>query len=297
MRSILLSQTIWESHWIAQLYASVGLVVVSLVFRWVLRRAVNLQHKASVDLRRRWLLQIRNFTFLLIAAGLVLIWATELKVAAISVVAIVAAMVIATKELILCLTGGFLKISSRMFVLGDTIEVGAVRGEVIDQTLLTTKLLEHSAGPNGSQFTGRTITLPNALLLSQPTFNEALTKSFGLHAFTVPVKADAGWEAHESALMEALREVCAPYLSQAKSSVQAMAKEEGLDAPNVEPRVQLGIPEPGQVNLIARLPYPIDSKNRVLQQVMRAYLGKAAVIDQAKAQDDAKADPPSALKE
>ena len=272
----LLAQNVYEIHWFAQTLASVGVVVVAVILRWGLRRAVNSQHKASPDLRRRWLLQVRNLTFALIAIGLVLIWATELKTAAISVVAIVAALVIATKELILCLTGGFLKLSSRMFVLGDHIEINGVRGEVIDQTLLTTKMMESTPGPNGSQYTGRTITLPNAILLSQPVYNETLTRSFGLHVFTVPVKADAGWEAHESALLGALNQACEPYLEQAKLAVQTLAREEGLDTPSVEPRVQIAVPEPGRVDLIARLPYPVDQKNRVIQQVLRAYLRAAA---------------------
>lgn len=285
MLQVLLSESTAERMWVSQVVASVGVILVAFVLRWVLRRAVNSQQKASADLRRRWLLQVRNLTFLLIVAGLVLIWSTELKTAAISVVAFVVALVIATKELILCVSGGFLKISSRMFMLGDHIEVGGVRGEVIDQTLMTTKLLEHSAGPNGSQFTGRTITLPNVLLLSQPLYNESLTRSFGLHAFTVPVKADEHWEAHESALAEVLQSVCGPYLEQAKKSVQAMAREEGLDAPNVEPRVHVGIPEPGRVNLIARMPYPIDAKNRVLQQVTREYLRKVSSLPKAPPDD------------
>lgn len=276
----LLAQTAAQTHWIAQSLASLGVIVVAVLLRWVLRRAVNSQHKVSADLRRRWLLQIRNLTFALIAIGLILIWATELKTAAISVVAIIVAIVLATKELILCLTGGLLKLSSRMFVLGDHIEVGSVRGEVIDQTLLTTKLMESSAGPNGSQYTGRTITMPNAILLSQPVYNETLTKSFGLHVFTVPVKADAAWQQHESALLKALNDACSPYLEQARSAVSMLAQEEGLDTPSVEPRVQIAVPEPGRVDLIARLPYPVDQKNRVIQQVLRAYLREVATLTQ-----------------
>jgi len=215
---------------------------------------------------------VRNLIFIIIVGGLVLIWATELRTAAISVVAIVAAMVIATKELLLCLSGGFLKLSSRMFVLGDHIEIGPVRGEVIDQTLLTTKLMESTAGPNGQQFTGRIVTLPNAMLLNQPVMNESLTKSFGLHVFTVPVNADEDWAFHEAALLSALRSVCKDYMEPARRAVDELAREEGLNAPNVEPRVHLSIPEPGRIDLVARLPYPVDRKGRVLQEVMRDYL-------------------------
>ena len=265
-------------NWYAQGIATAAIVVGALLLRWVLRRGIQRQKKMSPDMRRRWLLQVRNLTFILIAIGLVLVWATELKTVAISVVAIVAALVIATKELILCLSGGFLKMSSKSFVLGDHIEIGPVHGEVIDQTLLTTKVMESTAGPNGQQFTGRIITLPNAMLLSQPVSNESLTKTYGLHVFTVPVKADTGWQAHEAALNAALRSACDPYLDQAKRAVAALAREEGLSAPNVEPRVHVSIPEPGRVDLIARLPYPMDRKGKVLQEVMRDYLSRAAAI-------------------
>lgn len=276
----------WNQPWSGQLVASVAIVVAALLLRWVLRRGIQRQNKMSPDMRRRWLLQVRNLSFGLIAAGLVLVWATELKTVAISVVAIVAALVIATKELILCLSGGFLKMSSKSFVLGDHIEIGAVRGEVIDQTLLTTKIMESSSGPNGQQFTGRLITFPNAILLTQPVINESLTKTFGLHVFTVPVKADAGWDQHETALLAALHSACEPYLEQAKRVVNALAAAEGLSAPNVEPRVHVSIPEPGRVDLIARLAYPVDAKGKVLQEVMRDYLARVASFKPAEVADD-----------
>lgn len=287
----LLAQDESTYPWLPQVIASVAVFVAALLLRWALRRGIQSHHNMSPDMKRRWLLQIRNLAFLLVAIGLVLIWATELKTFAISVVAIVAALVIATKELLLCLSGGFLKISSRMFVLGDHIEIGAVRGEVIDQTLLTTKIMESSAGPNGQQFTGRLITVPNAILLSQPVVNESLTKTYGLHVFTVPVKADAGWDRHEAGLLAALQTACESYLDEARRVVNELSTTEGLSAPNVEPRVHVSIPEPGRVDLIARLAYPIDSKGKVIQAVMRDYLERVAAfepIEAAGADKDAK---------
>jgi hypothetical protein len=278
MTTLLLAQVGVSYPWLPQVVATAAIVVAALLLRWALRRAIQKQQKMSADMRRRWLLQVRNLTFAFVAIAMVLIWATELRTFAISIVAIVAAIVIATKELILCLSGGFLKMSSKMFVLGDHIEVGQVRGEVIDQTLLSTKIMESTTGPNGQQFTGRLITLPNAILLNQPVSNESLTKTYGLHVFTVPVKTEDGWEAHESALQAALETACSPYLEEAKQVVQRLAEAEGLPAPTVEPRVHVTIPEPGRVNLVARLPYPVDTKGRVLQAVLRDYLQRAAAL-------------------
>lgn len=289
-----LAQTVTSNLFIGQSVASVALIAGALVVRWGLRRGVQRQDRVSAELRRRWLLQVRNLTFALIALGLVLIWATELKTAAISVVAFIVALVLATKELILCLSGGFLKLSSKSFVLGDRVEIGTVRGEVIDQTLLTTKIMEIGSGPGGEQYTGRIVTLPNALMLSTPVMNETLTKGFGLQVLSVPVKvgseanghsdAAATWSRHEAALLGALEAVCEPYLDEARRSMAAMSHQEGLDAPSVEPRVHVSIPEPGRVDLIARLAYPTHEKGRVRQAVLRGYLERVAAFESEAAQ-------------
>jgi small-conductance mechanosensitive channel len=117
------------------LIAVVGLR--QLLVQWVRRSAIQ-----SADLRRRWIVQIRNGCFLLVLMGLVFIWVTELLAIAFSIAAFIVALVLATKELILCLTGSFLKVSSRAFSVGDRIEVGTFRGDVIDQTLLVTDVTQ-----------------------------------------------------------------------------------------------------------------------------------------------------------
>src|SRR5690606_32112227 len=79
----------------------------------------------------------------------------ELRTVAISIVAIAVAFVVATKELILCITGSILKMASRSFVIGDRIQVKDFRGDVIDQNLLATTILEVGPGKLTHQRTGR----------------------------------------------------------------------------------------------------------------------------------------------
>mgnify|MGYP001215256827 CR=1 FL=1 len=61
-------------------------------------------------------------------------------------VAIAVALVIATKELILCVSGALIKGGARSFNIGDRIQVKEFRGDVIDQNLLTTTILEVGPG-------------------------------------------------------------------------------------------------------------------------------------------------------
>lgn len=235
--------------------------------RWVRRADIK-----SHELRRRWLIQIRNAAYIIIASGLIAIWATEIRSVALSVAAIFVALVLATKELILCFTGGIFKVSSHSFSLGDRISIQGLRGEVIDQTLLSTKILEIGPGDHSHQATTRQITLPNSLFLSNPVINESFIEGYTLHTFTVPITAQDHWQQAEKCLLHAANEVCAPYSKTAKKHILKQTLSQALDTPSLEPRVTLYLPDPGRIDLIVRVLTPTRGKGQVEQDILRKYL-------------------------
>ncbi len=268
-----------QSH---QLLASAVLLIGILLLRWSLLRTVTRAPIKSSDLRRRWIVQIRNACFFAITMGLVVIWAAELRTAALSVVAVFAAIVLATKELLQCVIGGFVKITSGAFALGDRIEVSGVRGDVIDQTLLTTKIMEIGPGAHTHQGTSRAVTIPNSLFLTTPVFNESFTDKYALHTFTVPIAVDGDWRRAEQTLLRAANNACRPYLEEARRHIAHLTTREGLDTPSVDPRVTLTLPEPGRIDLIVRVPAPSQKKGRIEQQVLHQYLTEMPSAAKAK---------------
>jgi small-conductance mechanosensitive channel len=73
--------------------------------------------------QRRLLVSSRNVFLFLLLVGLALIWAPQLRTLALSLTAVAVAIVVATKELILCLSGAVLRATARAFDVGDWIEV------------------------------------------------------------------------------------------------------------------------------------------------------------------------------
>lgn len=260
------------NRWATHVLMSVAVVFGVLVLRWMLLKGVAQMPIKSQELRRRWILTVRNLTLLLIAVGMVLIWAEELRTLAISLVAVIVAVVLSTKELILCITGSFLKASSGAFSIGDRIEVNHIRGDVIDQTLLSTTLMEVGPGGATHQHTGRVLVIPNALFLSSPVINENYTGEYGVHSFCVPIKRDQDFLLHEHALIEAAAEVCGPYMAKARASMDYLTRTESVDAPSVEPRITINFPKPDEVNLVVRVAAPVQRKGRIEQQIVRKYL-------------------------
>src|SRR5690606_28819112 len=181
--------------------------------------------------------------------------------------------VVATKELILCITGSILKMASRSFVIGDRIQIKEFRGDVIDQNLLATTILEVGPGKLTHQRTGRMAVIPNSLFVSEPVINESYTHDYILHVFTIPYKREDDWQSASEALLASARRHCAPYLDDVRRHMEQLSRQRGLDIPNVEPRVTIQVPAAGEVHLVVRVPARSSERSYIEQQIMLDVLG------------------------
>ena len=224
------------------------------------------------ELRRRWIVAIRNASILLFLFFAGAVWAAELRTFALSLAAIAAGIAIATKELILCFLGGFYRSSSRLYSVGDRIEVGQHRGDVIDLNLLSTTILEVGPKAVTHQQTGRAITIPNAVLLTTSVVNETFSAQYVLHTFSIPVRFQAGWSTAPDILLNACREEVKEFMPEAIRHFQVLGRRNALDVPSPEPRVTLQIGKPDEITLIARIPAPARLKGRVEQRILQRFL-------------------------
>lgn len=249
------------------LASSVILIVGVMILRSLAARFIQ-RTVQSPELRGKWLVNSRNGFLLLMLLGLVMIWGEELRTLALSIVAIAVAFVVATKELILCFTGSILKSGSRSFVLGDRIQIKDIRGDVIDQTLLATTILEVGPGKHLHQRTGRRIVIPNALFVSEPVINESFTTHYDFHVFSVPFKREDNWQLAQTALLDAANRQCDPYLELVRRYMSKIGNQRGLTMPSVEPRVTLQVPVAGEVHLTIRLPVKAGERNFIEQNIL-----------------------------
>src|SRR6185437_4742243 len=136
---------------------SLILVISVVAFRSLLILAIRRWSSPSPDEKRRFIIQVKNLTWVILAVGLFAIWAMELRAVAISLVAVAAAIVVSIKEVISCFLGGIYKASSRPFELGDRIEIAGLRGEVIDHGFFSTTLLEIGPFRENQALSGRQV--------------------------------------------------------------------------------------------------------------------------------------------
>ncbi|QQE10913.1 mechanosensitive ion channel family protein [Planctomycetota bacterium] len=263
---------LWDHVWISQFIASIIFVVTTILLRWLSIRWIKKSPIRSTELRRKWLSWAQQMTYVTAVLGLIIIWATEIQTLAFSFVAFAVAFIIATKELVLCLMGGMYKASTGIFTVGDRINVSNMRGQVVSQGILSTKLLEVGPGESAHQYTGRTLTVPNALFLSNTVINETITGHFGLHSFIVPIKSNDDWRQHEDWLLEAAEQACKPHIEEARSNIESFTTSRYIESVTVNPRIIPTIPDADHIDLVVRIPVPAGSEGRLQRLIIRKYL-------------------------
>ncbi|MCP9463936.1 MAG: mechanosensitive ion channel family protein [Nitrospira sp.] len=243
------------------------LITRALVVRWITRHPT-----LSMEAKRRWVVTTRNWLVFAFFIGLVTIWAHELQAFTVSLVALAVALVLATKELILCWLGAALRVGGKVYTVGDRIQIGAQRGVVLDHDIFTTKLLEIGPGTSAHLYTGRVIVFPNSLLFSNPLVKENPGLDYGLYTLVVPFKTDEDWQHAERLLLAAARAECEPYLEEAAHQMKMLEQTNLLEVPSPEPRVTIQLTEPGKMQFVLRFPAPHRGRSRIEQAILRRYL-------------------------
>ncbi|KAB8032121.1 mechanosensitive ion channel family protein [Fluviispira multicolorata] len=261
-----------DKDYVQNIFTSVIIFLTLLAIRFVVIRQISQLKITPAESKRNITVRVKNAFIIIIFFSLVTIWSSELKTIALSFVAIAAALAIATKEFTLCFVGGFYKWIAKPFSVGDRIEIASYRGDVVDYKFLTTTLLEIGPITSLSQYTGRTLIIPNSVYLTYTVSRESHLEKYIFHAFIVPLASTQDWRQCESHLLFAAKEITTPYLAEAKKFFNSKDNAFVLGPASLEPRVSISLPTPEQIDLIVRIPCPCMQTNRTQQAILRRYL-------------------------
>lgn len=202
-----------------------------------------------------------------------------------------AGLTFALQEVIGAVAGWFNIMSGRIFRVGDRIQMGGVRGDVIDITPLRTKIMEMGSGRDdqawvrGRQYTGRIVTVSNKATFTEPVFNYSSVFEYIWEELTVPVPYRDDWREAERILREEVERVSAS--AGAQQAIQAMTDRYPIARADVEPRVFVRATDNWN-ELSARFVVPVRAARRVKDDVTRRVLERmeAAGIEVASATSD-----------
>jgi small-conductance mechanosensitive channel len=244
------------------------MLALKLIQKAAQARAASLLERAH---RRGNFVLLKNLVLLgaLIVIGT--IWASKIAGAALSLAAVAGAMLIVSKEFLSNLLGTAMLTLSRVYRVGDFIELDGISGRVIDTDLLATTLSE--AG-DGSQITSRTVVLPHSLLLIKPIRNLTSTGAYVINLLKVVADPADDLAALEEALLHAAHEVCGSWMNDADAHLQRIESRDLMDLPSAEPKVILQLHDVKEATLSLRYTCRPNEKVKVEQAILRLFLAR-----------------------
>lgn len=180
----------WSNEVLVRALMSGVLLLVLWTLRVVLARVVRRKTEILSADQRRWTRTVKNMVWTMIVLGLILIWAPQLRTVALSLAAFVVAIVIATKEVILCFMGAFMRVSTAPFRMGDWIVIDGICGEVVDINPFSAKLQELETARGTFAFTGKVVQIPNSRYFNVPIENISHYKHFKMHTIALSLQDD-----------------------------------------------------------------------------------------------------------
>lgn len=181
---------------------SISVIAVLLILRIIILKAVQKRQPNSIT-RLRWR-RLSGYFSLFIAVGLILPpWLPSLKSLATFLGLFGAGILIVFKEVFLNLYGWMFIAVRKPFDLGDRIQVGESRGDVIDLRIMEFSMIEVLPPERGGQSTGRVLHIPNMLVITQPFSNASKDFSFNWNEIEIRISTNSDYRKAEKILLQA----------------------------------------------------------------------------------------------
>lgn len=263
------SQMPWAQNTMTSIIVFLFLVLLRTLLVHLIKRKSEILDKDQ----RRWINRINNTTTVFIFVALVLIWAPQLQTFALSLTAVAVAIVLITKELLMCLTGGFLRASSKPFEVGDWITVDGLSGEVMKISATMTLLEKVETDHGNYDHTGETIQIPNSRFLTANVENLNFIKKYVYHTFVITVQfAELDPDHLKRHLGSLLESATTPLMPEAKSFNKKVERKTAIDFAEIEPLIRLKTSDLGHYRFHVRIFVPTIKATEIEDEITLAFL-------------------------
>ncbi|KQA27301.1 mechanosensitive ion channel protein MscS [Vibrio metoecus] len=222
--------------------------------------------------QRKWMSRTKNGVFAATLLTLFILWQSEISQFALSVTAIAVAIVVASKEIILCFTGSIQRASSRSFRIGDWIEVGKLCGEVIEHNLMATVIQEIDLHHGQYHYTGKTATLPNSMFFSYPVKNLNFMKRYVFHNFNIVVPEFVNLFPLVPVLHQKIDGHFAHFMEVARRYNTVIERHAGVDLPSAEPHIEISSSAAGEQIVHIMIFCPTERANQLEQLIRKDFM-------------------------
>ena len=170
-----------------------------------------------------------------------------------------AGIAFALQEIIVSMAGFLAVLFGNFYKVGDRVQLGGIKGDVVDIGVLRTTLMELGDWVNGDLYNGKMVRVANSFIFKEPVYNYSGDFPFLWDEIRVPVRHGADIEFAKTMFLEVMNKELGSFTSDSKVAWENLTKELYVENAQIEPMVSLTFDE----NWITfTLRYVVDFKRR-----------------------------------
>ncbi|NPV63363.1 MAG: mechanosensitive ion channel family protein [Methanotrichaceae archaeon] len=222
---------------------------------------------------RRYYLSKVAFTgyIFAIVAAIAAIWVENIQALLFGFGLVAAAFTITMQDVARNFAGGSIIYVNGIYKVGDRIEIGSKKGDVIDIGILYTTLMETNEWVSGDQHTGRLSVLPNSYVLGGTLNNYTRDFNFLWDEITVPITYESDWRQARSLILNIIRRETATAKDVAEQEIATMEKKYLLSKRSLEADIFMRLTD-NWIELTARYVIPARqrriTRSRISQMIL-----------------------------
>src|SRR3984957_16585527 len=174
-----------------------------------------------------------------------------------------AGVAVALQDVLASIAGAFSIGFSRLYTVGDRVQIGDTRGDVIDIGLLRTTLMETGSWVSKDLYNGRVVRIPNSTVLKGTVFNYSQGFQFIWDEIKVLFTNTSDCQFARDMLLRVAKESIGDYLIQAQASWKYVTDNFRIANSSLEPIVTLVV---NNASLEFGLSYVVDYTKRTAKQ-------------------------------
>ena len=217
--------------------ATFGVIVIVVIVRLFQRSFTRYIKDPDTRYRARKFIGIIGY-----AAGIVLVAAVfsdRLGRLTVAFGVAGAGIAFALQEVITSIAGWVAVSFGHFYRTGNRIQLGGIKGDVIDIGLLRTTLMECGEWVRGDAYNGRIVRVANSFVFKEPVFNYSADFPFLWDEIVVPIKYGSDQEMATEILKEVVFAVVGDYTIYAGKAWEKIVNKYMIEAAKVEPMVIL----------------------------------------------------------
>jgi small-conductance mechanosensitive channel len=228
----------WHDPLIIQfIIAAAGVVIIRLLAALLSRWAGRFVKDSQARYRIRKVTAL--ISYLMIILFLAVVFRERLGGLAIAIGVAGAGIAFALQEVVTSVAGWAAISFANFYKSGDRIQLGGIKGDVIDIGILRTTLMELGEWVKSDLYTGRIVRIANSFVFKEPVFNYSGDFPFLWDEITVPVTYASDHRLAREILEKIIHTVIEEYSAFAKRAWKDIVKNYMIEEAMIDPVVTL----------------------------------------------------------